>query len=59
LNPYRLIRSKRPEFPSGMSLALRTTMSLWLMRWKWGLGVGLAGGGNLQSSMPGKTKDWR
>jgi hypothetical protein len=41
---FHLLHRKRPEFPSGMALGLRTTMPSWVMSRKWELGVGLAGG---------------
>jgi hypothetical protein len=37
-------RGKRPEFPSGMTSGLKSTMPSWVMSRKWELGVGLAGG---------------
>jgi hypothetical protein len=34
---------KRPDLPSGLTSVLRTTMSSWLMDWKWGLVAAHAG----------------
>jgi hypothetical protein len=47
---FTLTFRKRPEFPSGMTSGLRTTMPSWVVRRKLELGVGLAGGERFQRS---------
>ena len=47
---YKIVIRKRPEFPSGMTSGLRTTMPSWVVRRKLELGVGLAGGERFQRS---------
>jgi adenine-specific DNA-methyltransferase len=44
------VYGKRPEFPSGMTFGLRTTMPSWVKSKEWELGVGLAGGGRYRRS---------
>ena len=47
---YNLIHGKRPEFPSGMSLASRPNMPSWVFQRKRDLSDRFAGGGQCRRS---------